>query len=134
MLCCLSNVNRCLRRTVEGRNCYRSSRFLLPKYTNNMRLLFSRACFRVEWIHESVSLSIYLHEARLSLCNEVIQLRTSRLSSLITSCELLNGKVQRVWSSLSGTIGRASHSLFSHTKGVTSTREVKGQQRLVHFC
>ena len=35
-----------------------------------------------------------------------------------------------MWGSLSGTIGRASHSLISHTKGARSTREVKGQQRL----
>ena len=31
---------------------------------------------------------------------------------------------------LSGTIGRASHSLISHTKGARSTGEVEGQQRL----
>ena len=35
-----------------------------------------------------------------------------------------------VWGSLSGTIGRVSHSLISHTKGGRSTREVEGQQRL----
>ena len=35
-----------------------------------------------------------------------------------------------MWGSLSGTIGRASHSLVSHTKGARSTREVEGQQRL----
>ena len=32
--------------------------------------------------------------------------------------------------SLSGTIGRASHSLISHTKGARSTREVERQKRL----
>ena len=36
-----------------------------------------------------------------------------------------------MWGSLSGTIGRASHSLISHTKGARSTGEVEGQQRLV---
>ena len=40
---------------------------------------------------------------------------------------------------LSGTIGRASHSLISHTKGARNTREVEGQQRLAalaheHSC
>ena len=35
-----------------------------------------------------------------------------------------------MWGSLSGSIGRASHSLISHTKGARSTREVEGQQRL----
>ena len=35
-----------------------------------------------------------------------------------------------MWGSLSGTIGRVSHSLISHTKGARSTREVEGQQRL----
>ena len=35
-----------------------------------------------------------------------------------------------MWGSLSGTIGRVSHSLLSHTKGSRSTREVEGQQRL----
>ena len=44
-----------------------------------------------------------------------------------------------MWGSLSGTIGRASHSLISHTKGARSTREVEGQQRLAalaheHSC
>ena len=44
-----------------------------------------------------------------------------------------------MWGSLSGTIGRASHSLVSHTKGARSTREVEGQQRLAalaheHSC
>ena len=44
-----------------------------------------------------------------------------------------------MWGSLSGTIGRASHSLVSHTKGARSTREVEGQQRVAalaheHSC
>ena len=44
-----------------------------------------------------------------------------------------------MWGSLSGTIGRASHSLVSRTKGARSTREVEGQQRLAalaheHSC
>ena len=37
--------------------------------------------------------------------------------------------VEGVWVQ-SRTIGRASHSLISHTKGEGSTREVEGQQRL----
>ena len=53
MLCCLSNVNRCLQRRVEGRNHYISSRFLLPKYTYNMCLLFSRSCFVEEYREKS---------------------------------------------------------------------------------
>ena len=36
--------------------------------------------------------------------------------------ESLKWKVEGVWGSLSGTIGRASHSLISHTKGARSTR------------
>ena len=64
--------------------------------------------------------------------NESIQLRTSRFTSLITSWELLNERAMRVegvWVQ-SRTIGRASHSLISHTKGARNAREMEGQQRL----
>ena len=53
MLCYLSNVNRCLQRRVKGRNSNRSSRFLLPKYTYNMCLLFSRSCFVEDYREKS---------------------------------------------------------------------------------
>ena len=114
MLCYLSNVNRCFRRTVEGRNCNRSSRFLLPSTHATCGYSSVGPASGKSEHSESVSLSISSHEARLSFCNEVIQLRTSRLSLLITSYKLLNGRVERVWGSLSGTIGRASHSRISH--------------------
>ena len=53
MLCYLSNVNRCLKRRVEEGNSNRFSRFLLPKYTCNMCLLFSRSSFVEEYREKS---------------------------------------------------------------------------------
>ena len=44
--------------------------------------------------------------------------------------DLAHHLMRGVCGSLSGTIGRASHSLISHIKGARSTREVEGQQRL----
>ena len=46
-------TGRCLKRRVEGRNGNRSSRFLLPKYTYNMWLLFSRSCSLEEYREKS---------------------------------------------------------------------------------
>ena len=109
---------------VEGRQ---QQTFRIPHYvssaaedTCNMCLLFSSAYFGEEY------------RGRLDPVSHTLSQSQSPFSSGLAGSRSSRG-------SLSGTIGRASHSLISHTKGARSTREVEGQQRVAalaheHSC
>ena len=70
-----------------------------------------------------VSLAKLFNEVRISFWNETIHLRISRLTQLITSWELLSGRVESVVHSVEN--GRPLHSFISHVKGGRSSRKVE---------